>query len=218
MKDVVLLDNYDLFLFDFDLTLADGSDWIVHSYQRVLAEYGFKEVSDVTVRHTIGLTVEESFQVMTSVNDATLLGELRDAYKAVCRPGIVEHTHFFADAVAFLERLKGMNKTIGVVSTKEASTIKRCFEHRGIEQLPSIVLGRSEVVCAKPSPEGLQKASEIQHISFNKVLYFGDSIVDAEAAQRAPVDFVAVVKGNYAESHFRTFPTKAIIASYDCLG
>ena len=97
------------FLFDFDLTLADGSAWIVACYHEVLARHGFAAVDDETIRGTIGLTVEDSFALMTGIDDAARLHDLRVEYKALCRPGMAAHTRLFPDAGRFLQfRVSGI--------------------------------------------------------------------------------------------------------------
>ncbi len=48
---------------------------------------------------------------------------------------------------------------------------------------------------AKPNPEGILTVIERFGLQREEVLYIGDSVIDAQAAQKAGVDFVGVTSG-----------------------
>lgn len=204
-------------LFDFDLTLADGSAWIVRCYQDVLHRHGFTDVSNETVRSTIGLTVETSFGVMTGICDADRLWSLRMEYKAICRPHMAENTIFFPDAAAFVRRLHMHNVLCAIVSTKETAVLRHSLEHCNMQDAFATVIGLDEVSTPKPSPEGIKHVLDKWNLSKDAVVYFGDSTVDGEAAQRAGVAFVGVAKGMHTKEELAAFPHIAVIESYDVL-
>lgn len=72
--------NYDAYLFDFDYTLADSSRGIVGCFRDVLDRAGFPDISDETIKRTIGLTLEEAFSEMTGERDPTILSRWRKEY------------------------------------------------------------------------------------------------------------------------------------------
>lgn len=204
-------------LFDFDLTLADGSPWIVRCYQEVLHRHGFTDVPDATVRSTIGLTVEDSFGVMTGIRDAERLWSLRMEYKSVCRPRMAENTVFFPDAATFVRRLRKAGVLCAIVSTKETAVLRRSLEHCGMADAFSAVVGLDEVSAPKPSPEGIEYVLRQWELPAGSAVYFGDSVVDGEAAQRAGVAFVGVAKGVHTKAELAAFPHLAVIDCYDGL-
>lgn len=204
-------------LFDFDLTLADGGLWIVRCYQDVLHRHGFTDVSDEVVRSTIGLTVEDSFDVMTGIRDADRLWSLRMEYKAICRPHMAENTIFFPDAAAFVRRLHAHDVLCAIVSTKETAVLRHSLERCNMSDAFTAVIGLDEVSTPKPSPEGIKHVLDKLSLSKDAVVYFGDSTVDGEAAQRADVAFVGVAKGVHTKEELAAFPHIAVIESYDVL-
>lgn len=205
-------------LFDFDLTLADGSPWIVKCYQDVLRRHGFADVPDDTVRGTIGLTVEDSFGAMTGITDAARLRALRMEYKSVCRPRMAEHTRFFPDAAAFVRRLRRRGTACAIVSTKETAVLRRSLEACGMADCFALVVGLDEVSAPKPSPEGILFALRQLGVPPAEAVYFGDSAVDGEAARRAGVPFVGVAKGAHPAARLAEYPHLAVIDDYDRLG
>ena len=58
-----------------------------------------------------------------------------------------------------------------------------------------IIIGGEDVKKAKPSPQGLLKALRCLHRKKKDTLYIGDSIIDAQTALLAGVDFVGVLNG-----------------------
>ena len=201
-------------IFDFDMTLADGGPWIVFCYQSILRQHGFMNVSDEIVRSTIGLTIEDSFALMTGSKDKDFCWEMRMEFKALCRPKIAEKTEFYPDGVDFLRRLKAAGIKCAIVSTKETAVINQTLEMNHLEDLFDCVVGLTEVKEAKPSPEGINYVISKLGVDKNEVVYFGDNPVDGEAAQRAGVIYIGVAKGIHTPEQLGAFPHLAIINDY----
>lgn len=215
-KNILTLpENVKACIFDFDLTLADGSPWIVACYQEVLRRHGFTEVPDSVVRSTIGLTVEDSFGVMTGASDTDFLWSLRMEYKALCRPRMAENTRFFPDAERFVRRLTAAGVSCAIVSTKETAVLRQSLQHCGMAEQFSLVVGLDEVSAPKPSPEGIEYVVRSLGVQKAEVVYFGDNPVDAEAAQRAGVAYVGVAKGIHTAEQLAAHPHLGIITDYE---
>ena len=202
-------------LFDFDLTLADGSAWIVHCYRTVLARHGFAPRPDEDIRATIGLTVEDSFARLTGVADRGRLVELRAEYKALCRPQMAAHTSLFPDAGRFLRAARAAGLRLAVVSTKETPTLRDSLARCGVEDLFDVVVGLDEVSAPKPSPEGIRFALARLGVAAEEAVYFGDNPVDGAAAEAAHVAYVGVAKGVHPAEALAAFPHLAVVRSYD---
>ena len=201
-------------IFDFDMTLADGGPWIVYCYQTILRQHGFMNVSDEVVRSTIGLTIEDSFALMTGSDDKDFCWKLRMEFKAMCRPKIAEKTDFYPDGVDFLRRLKAAGIQCAIVSTKETAVINQTLEMNHLEGLFDCVVGLTEVKEAKPSPEGINYVIKTLGVNKDNVVYFGDNPVDGEAALRADVIYIGVAKGIHTPEQLGAFPHLGIINDY----
>ena len=62
----------------------------------------------------------------------------------------------------------------------------------------------------KPDPEGLCKTIAGLGLTPEQVLYCGDTVIDAEAAQRAGAHFCAVLNGTTPREAFSAFPADHI--------
>ena len=74
-----------------------------------------------------------------------------------------------------------------------------------------LIIGGEDVNNAKPDPQGLLLCIEKLGLKKGDVLYVGDNIVDAQAAERAGVDFAAVLTGSTTKSEFSSLPNRAVV-------
>ena len=58
---------YNVYLFDFDYTLADSSQGIVTCFRHVLNRHGYWNVDDFAIKRTIGKTLIESFSILSGI-------------------------------------------------------------------------------------------------------------------------------------------------------
>ena len=80
-----------------------------------------------------------------------------------------------------------------------------------------IIIGGEDVKKAKPSPQGLLKALRRLHCKKKDTLYIGDSIVDAQTAQLAGVDFVGVLNGMTTREELAIYRYKQILPNLTLL-
>ena len=80
-----------------------------------------------------------------------------------------------------------------------------------VEHLIDLVIGREDVDIPKPSPEGLLLALDRFGVNRQDILYTGDSLIDAHAAQNAAIDFAAVTTGTTSAREFSVLPHKKIM-------
>lgn len=63
----------------------------------------------------------------------------------------------------------------------------------------------------KPAPDGLLVGCRKLGVTPDEVLYAGDGLVDAEAAARAGIRFVAVLHGRTGAGEFTAFKPLAVL-------
>lgn len=205
--------RYKLYLFDFDYTLADSSRGIVMCFQDVLKRNGYPDISDETIKKTIGLTLEEAFSSMTGEKDPDVLSRWRKEYVATADRVMNDATRLFDEVPAMLEALRRQGAKIGIISTKYRYRIED-FLLRHFESLPvDLIIGGEDVSSAKPSPEGINAALERLGIAAEKTLYCGDSTVDGATARNAGVDFLGVLHGVTPRKELARYPNVGIAES-----
>ena len=72
--------RYGIYLFDFDYTLADSEQAILACYRFVLKKHRYGGITDDAIRRTIGLTLVDSFRLLTGKEDEETLELCRREY------------------------------------------------------------------------------------------------------------------------------------------
>ncbi|SHL06289.1 phosphoglycolate phosphatase [Selenomonas ruminantium] len=204
--------HYQLYLFDFDYTLADSSAGIVKCFQTTLQKSGLPTVDASTICHTIGLPMREAVMRITQNRDESACDEFIMAYKKEADRYMTPMTHFYPQTIPMLTALKAKGASVGIISSKTRHRIAEKFIQAGCPQLIDHIIGSDDVKTLKPSPEGIHAALKHFSASNDTVLYSGDNIVDAQAAQNAGVDFAAITTGTTPASDFALFPHVAILS------
>lgn len=207
--------TYKAYLFDFDYTLADSSRGIVMCFRNVLAMHGHDGISDGSIKRTIGKTLEESFTILTGIDDKETLAAYRKEYVAQADRLMTANTVLFPETLDVLSRLKERGARIGIISTKYRYRIMELLGKKLPEGFLDIIVGGEDVKIPKPSPEGLTFAISHLGLEAADVLYCGDSTVDAETARNAGVDFAGVLHGMTTREELEAYPHAGIVTSLD---
>jgi len=92
----------------------------------------------------------------------------------------------------------------GIVSNADVENIDGALRVNDL-RFP-VVITSEGVRCYKPAPGIFREAMSLAGCRPEEALYVGDSLPDAEAAQRAGVRFVAVLSGTTPREDFAAFP------------
>lgn len=205
--------SYQVYLFDFDYTLADSSRGITLCFRHVLERNGYAGVTDEAIRRTIGKTLEESFSILTGVTDPDRLAAFKAEYRREADVYMTPNTRLFPETLRVLRTLKERGAKIGIISTKYRFRIHDTLDQHLPADFLDIVVGGEDVSRAKPDPEGLLYAIRQLSVKKKRVLYIGDSTVDAETAQAAGVDFAGVTHGVTTADELAAYPHRRIMDS-----
>lgn len=197
---------YRAICFDFDYTLGDSTDSIVAGFQYGFARLGQPVPDRETVRGTIGYLLEDAYELLTGDGDPDHKARFRAYFLEVAKPRQREETTLFPGAAELLRGLHSRGVRLGIVSTKTGETIEYIMERYGLKDTLEFVIGSYDVTRHKPHPEGILKALDRMGVSKEDFLYCGDTVLDAEAAQRAGVDFAAVLNGTTPAEDFAPWP------------
>ncbi len=203
--------RYHTYLFDFDYTLADSSKGIVICFRNVLERHRHTGISDEQIKRTIGKTLVDSFSILTGIGDEAILEEYRKEYVKEADRFMTANTRLFPETVSVLQALKEKGANIGIISTKYRYRIMELAKDTVPEGIIDLIVGGEDVKTAKPSPEGVFLALKNLETDKDTTLYIGDSIVDAETAQAAGMDFAGVLHGATTTEELEAYPHVAIM-------
>lgn len=198
--------KYQAVLFDFDYTLGDSTEPIVASYTAGLTALGWPAPEREAVRHTVGYTLEDGYTMLTGDEDPEKRREFFRRFKAHAADIMVQTTDLCPGAAELLDWLKERKIPAGIVSTKGGDILDGIFRHQGLRDRLELIVGGQDVTKNKPDPEGLNIALERLNADRSAVLFCGDTVIDAETARRAGVDFCAVLNGTTPAQAFEEYP------------
>ena len=182
-------------LFDFDFTLGDSADAIVHCSRAAFTEMGLAPAEPLAIRRTIGLTLQDSFCVLTGREAPELAEEYRRCYVAHADHVMTAMTTVYEPAAGVLATMRARGVGTAIVSTKYRYRIESILAHVGLSGAVDVIVGGEDVARHKPDPEGLERALAGLGADSAQALYVGDHPVDGHAAARAGVRFVRVLTG-----------------------
>lgn len=188
-------------LFDFDYTLVDSSEAIVHCFFSASDALGLARKSSEAIKKQIGMPLGDMFRTLyEDLED--LVEDFKLLYVAEADKVATKMTYFYPDAAEMLMKLKQNNYLIGIVSTKNRSRIEETLSAYDMAAFFDLVIGGEDVKEHKPSPEGILKAMDLLDVEREHVVYIGDSLFDLHAAANADVQFLAVLNGMTDSSTF----------------
>jgi phosphoglycolate phosphatase len=164
-------------LFDFDFTLGDSADAIVHCSRAAFVDMGLEPADPRAIRRTIGLTLQESFRVLTGgapphEEDEAAEQYLR-CYVAHADQVMTAMTTVYEPAVGVLATMRARGVATAIVSTKYRYRIESILERAGLAGAVDVIVGGEDVTRHKPDPEGLQRALGGLGVEGADALYVG---------------------------------------------
>lgn len=198
-------------IFDFDLTLADPTKGTIECVNFALERLGLPHADDEQIKRTIGLSLEDTFLRLTEQTKSQDVSLFISSFVERADQVMAELTLVFDSVPATTRRLSEMGFELGIVSTKFRYRIEEILAREGLLDRFRVIIGGEDVNEHKPHPSGLIAAMSRMQMDTDDVLYVGDSTVDALAAERAKVPFIAVLSGTTSETEFNETAKIAVI-------
>ncbi|MBI4203036.1 MAG: HAD-IA family hydrolase [Chloroflexi bacterium] len=198
-------------VFDFDLTLADTRQGVVECVNYALTGVGLPPAHPEAIIRTIGVTIEKSFPLWTEPHHADRLQEFLHLYREHSILVMQAMTTFYPSAPAVIRSLAHEQTPLGIVSSGRRQRIEATLHRAGLLECFKVIIGSEDVMDHKPDPTGLLEVVRRLGGLPPHTLYVGDSLVDAQTAQRANVPFAAVLSGETPKEAFAAHPTVGIL-------
>jgi len=193
-------------LFDFDYTLADSSAGVVAAVSYALDVLGLPAAPCEAICRTIGLSLEDTLVALCGEGAAPLAPEFQRLFRLKADEVMAAATTLYAGVAESLAALRRRGLALGVVSSKYAYRIEAVLQREGLLDAVDTIIGGGDVAALKPAADALQEAMRRLGVTASATVYVGDSVVDAEAARRAGVPFIAVLTGPTRAEEFAAYP------------
>lgn len=187
--------EYELYIFDFDGTLADTVRGIKNAVVYALDHYGIKETDYKKLDAFIGPPLFESFKKLYGVSDERadeLVAKYRERYKITAS---VE-SELYDGVVELLETLKSRGKTVAIASSKPRVFVDGISQYHGIDKYYDYIA--AETFANRHSSKKELIAEVLENFGVtdkSKAIMVGDRFYDIEGAVGAGIDSAGAVYG-----------------------
>jgi len=204
-------------LFDFDFTLADSSRGVIACIDHALDSLRLPPAPPDQIRATIGLSLPATFACLTGLTDPSLVAAFSRHFIARADAVMADLTRIYPEVPGVVRAVHRAGVSLGIVSSKFRYRIEGITAREGLLNYFPVIVGAEDVPHHKPHPAGLEVALMRLQCSPDDAVYVGDHPVDAEAAVRAGVPFVAVLSGPSHRNAFAAFPVVAFLETFSAL-
>lgn len=192
-------------VFDLDGTLVDSAPDIAAAANRMLADFDLPPLPEAQLRGFIGHGIPNLVrQVIAFCGlDPSIFARMNDRMLAHYTARPAELTRPFPNVQVMLEALVADGHRLGICTNKYHALSVQVLDALDLSRFFGIVVGGDTLTVKKPDPAPLHMAFD--RLGGARLLYVGDSEVDAETGVAAGIGFALFTKG-YRKAAVETLP------------
>lgn len=208
--------KYDTILFDLDGTLLYTLEDLADSINYMLAKYGFETHSIDDVRRFVGNGLRKLVErALPAVKDYEHFEEFLKEFIEYYNCHNLIKTKPYDGVIETTEKLVKMGIKMAIVTNKGQTASDSLIKDFFAPHI-TVVVGDDGKHKRKPDKEPIEIAlKKLGVIDKSKVLYVGDSDVDAATAENAGLDYVLCTYGFRDMEDLKDFHPVAYVDSFD---
>lgn len=205
-----------LFIFDWDGTLCDSLDKIVHATQAAAADVGLPPPTAASVQNIIGLSLPRAInQVFPGISQAQLDALLRLYAKHFLDD--TEHSmRFYPGVQQTLDALHQAGHHIAIATGKSRRGLDRLLDAMELQDYFHSSRCADETA-SKPNPRMLQELLEEFSLTPEQAVMVGDTEYDMEMAQAIAMPRIAVSYGAHHIGRLKAYQPVLCLDDFDQL-
>ncbi|MFN3207808.1 MAG: phosphoglycolate phosphatase [Roseovarius sp.] len=204
-------------IFDLDGTLIDSAPDIHAAANTVLERHGIAPFTLAEVRGFVGhgaaVFIERCLAARGRSDDPALQAQVLQGFLDLYEDA-VHLTRPYPGVEACIDLLAADGLALGICTNKPERPTRSVLAHLKLDRHFGVVIGGDTLPVRKPDPAPLQEA--VARMDAGRVVFVGDSDVDAETAARAGVRFALYTQG-YRKTAVEDLPQDARFDHFDTL-
>jgi len=198
-------------IFDFDYTLADSSEGVIECINFALDRLGLPLAADDEIRKTIGLSLPDALVMLVGKEYVRYTDAFTRLFIERADEVMTDMTELFDSVPETVAALQKLGIRLGIVTLKYRYRIESVLRREQLTDAFEVIIGFEDVSEQKPNPTGLLTAIEKLECVRQNCFYVGDSLTDAKTAQRANIDFIAVLSGVTPRASFEDYDVYTVL-------
>ncbi len=196
--------RFDLIIFDWDGTLIDSIDWIVHCLQTAGSHCGYAIPEPQAAKDVIGLSITNACNTLFPGADQETLTQLTTCYQQTYLSRQLSREDLFPGVYEMLVELKQSGYQLAVATGKTRIGLQEALRATDMEDLFCITRCSDETA-SKPDPLMLHQIMQHTKAASERSLMVGDSSHDLQMAMNAQISSIAVSCGAHPEDILQQF-------------
>lgn len=190
--------RFDLIIFDWDGTLIDSIDWIVHCLQTAAKQCGYETPEPQAAKDVIGLSIRNACSTLFPTADQETVTRLTSSYQQTYLSRQLSRNDLFPGVYDMLVELKQSGYQLAVATGKTRAGLQQALNATDTEDLFCITRCSDETA-SKPDPRMLHEIMQHTQAVPDRTLMVGDSTHDLQMAINAQISAIAVSCGAHPE-------------------
>lgn len=196
--------RFDLIIFDWDGTLVDSIDWIVHCIQQAAERYACPIPEPQATKDIIGLSIENALKTLFPDVDGEIRQNMATRYSQTFFSKRIGPDDLFPGVYEMLQRLKQDGYRLAVATGKKSSGLARAIEATGVADL-FCTTRCADQTASKPNPLMIDEIVAELGVDKRRTLMVGDSVHDLQMARNAKVSAIGVTCGAHSEATLQQY-------------
>lgn len=189
--------RFDLIIFDWDGTLVDSIDWIVHCIQQAATRYGCPVPEPQATKDIIGLSIENAIAQLFPEVDPEIRQKVAADYGKTFFSRQISRDDLFPGVYDMLEQFRRDGYRLAVATGKKSSGLNEAIMGTGVADL-FCTTRCSDQTASKPNPLMIDEIVAELGVDKQRTLMVGDSAHDLQMALNAQVASVGVTCGAHS--------------------
>jgi phosphoglycolate phosphatase len=186
--------RFDLIIFDWDGTLMDSVDWIVHCIQQAAMRRECAVPTAQAVRDIVGLSIENAMKQLFPDEDSENRQKIATDYAQTFFTKQIGPEDLFPGVHDMLNQFRSQGYRLAVATGKKSKGLQAAINATGVADL-FCTTRCADQTASKPNPLMLDEIIMELGVDKQRTLMVGDSVHDLQMALNAQVASVGVTCG-----------------------
>jgi phosphoglycolate phosphatase len=210
--------RFDLIIFDWDGTLMDSVDWIVHCIQQAAMRCECAVPTTQAVRDIVGLSIENAMNQLFPDEDGENRQKIAADYAKTFFTKQIGPDDLFPGVHDMLKQLRSQGFRLAVATGKKSTGLHAAINATGVADL-FCTTRCADQTASKPNPLMLDEIIVELGGHKERTLMVGDSVHDLQMALNAQVASVGVTCGAHPAATLQKYnPLLCLNYATDLIG
>ena len=197
-------DRFDLIIFDWDGTLVDSIDWIVHCLQKAARKNNCKIPEEQAAKNIIGLSIQKAMEELFPGIDQKTQEQLITCYSQEFFSKQITEKDLFTGVKEMLLKFKQSGYQLAVATGKSHASLTKAMQATGLTDFFHIIRCADQTA-SKPQPDMLEEIMSEMSVNKERAVMVGDSVHDMQMAKNANISAIAVSCGANSSSQLQYY-------------